>query len=113
MRPLDITLGRFLLCNVKQKKEKLMKVYKEITSLYDFEPWSGAVDTYNKLIEAGKAEEFVNRLEELFCGSDLSETDINDMLWFEPETCYELVGLLCNDGNEKNDEDEEEEEDEE
>lgn len=110
MRPLDITLGRFLLCNVKQKKEKLMKVYKEITSLYDFEPWSGAVDTYNKLLEAGKAEEFVNRLEELFCGSDLSETDINDMLWFESETCYELVGL-DKDGNE-NDEDEEEEDEE-
>ena len=33
----------------------------------------------------------------------------NDMLWFEPETCYELVGL-DKDGNEKNDEDVEEDE---
>lgn len=89
-----------------------MKVYKEITSLYDFKPWSGAVNTYNKILEAGKAEEFVDQLEELFCGSDVSETEINNMLWFEPETCYGLVGL-DKDGNEKNDEDEEEEEDEE
>ena len=34
------------------------------------------------------------------------------MLWFEPETCYELVGL-DKDGNEKSEEDEEEDEDEE
>lgn len=89
-----------------------MKIYKEITSLYDFEPWSGAVDTYNKLIEAGKEDEFVDQLEQVFAGQDVSYTDINDMLWFEPETCYELVGLDKN-GNEKENEDEEEEEDEE
>ena len=41
-----------------------MKVYKEITSLYDFEPWSGAVNTYNKLIEAGKEDEFIDQLEQ-------------------------------------------------
>ena len=89
-----------------------MKVYKEITSLYDFEPWSGAVNTYNKLIKANKAEEFIDQLEHEFAGQDVSDTDINDMLWFEPEACYELVGL-DKDGNEKNDEDVEEDEDEE
>lgn len=88
-----------------------MKVYKEITSLYDFEPWSGAVNTYNKIIEAGKAEKFVDQLEELFCGNDVSEIELNEMLWLKPETCYELVGL-DKDGNEKEDEDEEDDEDE-
>ena len=86
-----------------------MRIYKEITSLYDFEPWSGAVETYNKLIKAGKEEEFVDQLEQVFAGQDVSDTDINDMLWFESEACYELVGL-DKDGNEKEDEDEEEEE---
>lgn len=89
-----------------------MKVYKEIKSLYDFEPWSGAVDTYNKLIEAGKAEEFVDQLEQIFAGEVLEDVAINDMLWFEPENCYKLVGL-DKDGNEKSDEEEEEDEDEE
>ena len=89
-----------------------MKVYKEITSLLEFTPWSGAIETYNKLIKAGKAEEFVDKFEQVFAGQDVSETDINDILWFEPETCYELVGL-DKDGNEKNDEDEEDDEDEE
>ena len=88
-----------------------MKVYKEITSLYDFKPWSGAVETYNKLIEAGKEEEFVDQLAHVFVGEDVSETEINNMLWFEPEACFKLVGL-DKDGNEKSDEEEEEDEDE-
>ena len=88
-----------------------MKVYKEITSLYDFEPWAGAVDTYNKIVEAGKAEEFIDQIEKLFSGQDVSETEINDMLWFETEECFKLVGLDEN-GNEKYDEDEDKEEDE-
>lgn len=89
-----------------------MKVYKEITSLYDFEPWSGAVETYNKLIEAGKAEEFIEQLDLVFTGQDVSYTDINDVLRFGPETCYELVGLDKN-GNKKEEEEEEDDEGEE
>lgn len=89
-----------------------MKVYKEITSLDEFKPWSGAVETYNKLIEANKAEEFIDQLESFFDCDDVSYTDINNLLWLEPETCYELVGL-DKDGNEKSDEEEEEDEEEE
>ena len=88
-----------------------MKVYKEITSLYDFKPWSGAVDTYNKILEAGKEDEFVDQLEQVFAGEYVSETEINNMLWFEPKECFRLVGL-DKDGNEKSDEEEEEDEDE-
>ena len=86
-----------------------MKVYKEITSLYDFEPWSGAVETYNNIIKAGKSEEFIAKLESFFDCEEVSCTDINNLLWFESEACYELVGL-DKDGNEKSDEDEEENE---
>ena len=88
-----------------------MKVYKKITSLYDFKPWSGAVDTYNKLIQAGKQEKFIDQLAHVFAGEDVSETEINNMLWFVPEECFKLVGL-DKDGNEKSDEEEEEDEDE-
>ena len=88
-----------------------MKVYKEITSLYDFKPWSGAVDTYNKLIQAGKEEKFIDQLEQVFAGEDVSETEINNMLWFVPEECFKLVGL-DKDGNEKSVEEKEEDEDE-
>ena len=88
-----------------------MKVYKEITSLLKFTPWSGAIETYNKLLKAGKAEEFVDQLEEVFAGDDVSETEINYRRWFGPEECFRLVAL-DKDGNEKSDEGEEEDEDE-
>ena len=88
-----------------------MKVYKEINSLCEFTPWSGAIETYNNLLKAGKEEEFVDQLEHVFAGEEVSFTDINNMLWFEPEECFKLVGL-DKDGNEKSDEEEEEDEDE-
>ena len=86
-----------------------MKVYKEITSLLEFTPWSGAIETYNKLLKAGKEDEFVDQLEHVFAGQDVSNTDINNMLWFEPEECFKLVGL-DKDGNEKSEGEEEEDE---
>ena len=88
-----------------------MKVYKEITSLLEFTPWSGAIETYNKLLKAGKGEEFVDQLEHVFAGEEVSVTDINNMLWFAPEECFKLVGL-DKDGNEKSEGEEEEDEDE-
>ena len=86
-----------------------MKIYKEITRLDEFKPWSGAVETYNNIIKAGKSEEFIANLESFFDCEDVSYTDINNLLWFESEACYDLVGLDKN-GNEKSDEDGEEDE---
>ena len=88
-----------------------MKVYKEITRLDEFKPWSGAVETYNNIIKAGKSEEFIVNLKSFFDCEEVSCTDINNLLWFESEAFYDLVGL-DKDGNEKNDEDEDEDEEE-
>lgn len=64
----------------------------------NYQPWSGAVDTWENLdkfdkldaLEAYLDEEYYN--EELGEGT-LSETELNDLLWFEPEHIYEMVGL--------------------
>lgn len=69
-----------------------MKIYSEIYTLEQFSPWSEAVDTYNKLIEADKGEEFIQQLDDLY-PDGINETQLNDLLWFEEEWCYELVGL--------------------
>lgn len=66
-------------------------LYKEI-SIYDFEPWSGAVNTYERLERNNKLNDLEWLLPELFNG-DVEETELNDLLWFEPNTVYELVGL--------------------
>ena len=68
-----------------------MKIYTEI-SLSNFEPWSGAVDTFNKIYNEGKCDELETILEELY-PDGMTETQLNDLLWFEPETVFEWLGI--------------------
>ena len=68
-----------------------MKLYSE-TKLVDFQAWSGAVDTKNTIIEHNKAEEFDYLIEELY-PDGLSETQLNDLLWFEEEWIFEQLGI--------------------
>lgn len=68
-----------------------MKIYRE-TSLENFEAWSGAVDTLDRVKEAGKCDELESIIEELY-PDGMSETELNDLLWFEPETIYEWLGI--------------------
>jgi len=81
-----------------------MKTYNE-TTLSNFDAWSGAVDTKTRIIEEGKAEEFDNLIDELY-PEGLSETALNDLLWFEEDWIFENLGI-------SDDEEEEEEEGEE
>ncbi len=68
-----------------------MRVYQE-TSFADFKPWCGAVDTYDRIIEEGKAEEFEAIIEELY-PDGIDETKLNDILWFDEEWCFEVLGI--------------------
>jgi len=67
-----------------------MKIYKE--GLADFEPWMGAVDTWDVLLRRNKIGVLETILEDVYF-EGMRETDLNDLLWFEPETVYEWVGL--------------------
>lgn len=68
-----------------------MRIYSE-TSLENFEAWSGAVDTLERVREAGKCDELESILEELY-PDGMSETELNDLLWFEPETVFEWLEI--------------------
>lgn len=68
-----------------------MKVYEEL-NLKDFETWSGATVTKNKIIQADKEEEFEELIEELF-PDGLSATKLNDILWFEDEYLLSTLGI--------------------
>ena len=76
-----------------------MRVYQEI-SFEDFDAWSGAVDTKEKIIDAGKAEEFEALVEELF-PNGIDATELNDFLWFDDDYILEILGIT-----EENEEDE-------
>ena len=68
-----------------------MKVYEEL-NLKDFESWSGATETKNIIIQAGKEEEFEELIEELF-PNGVSATELNDLLWFDQEYVLNTLGI--------------------
>jgi hypothetical protein len=75
--------------NIKLKTKN--KPTNEI-NLRDFDAWSGAVDTKEILINEGKEDEFNSLIEDLY-GGGLSETQLNDILWFEEEWIFKSLGI--------------------
>ena len=69
-----------------------MRVYNDNLTLRNFNAWSGATDTQDRIINEGKAEQFDNLIEELY-PDGLSETTLNDLLWFEDEWIFEMLGI--------------------
>lgn len=81
-----------------------MKIYMEKT-LADFEFWSGAVDTANKIDELDKWDELETILEDMY-PDGINETELNDLLWFDSETVFEWLGIEGEDDEEEEEEDE-------
>ena len=69
-----------------------------------YKPWSGAVKTWEKIVDAGKVEKLEGYFEEMYPDGVDSVTAINDDLWFNDEEILDHLGIA---------DDEEEEEDEE
>lgn len=69
-----------------------MKVYNDNLTLRNFDAWSGAVDTKKTIIREGKAEDFNFLIEELY-PEGLTDTQLNDLLWFESDWIFEMLGI--------------------
>ena len=85
-----------------------MKIYKD-ESLSNFEWWSGAVATADRIWEEQGSEGFDQLeaiLEDLY-PDGIDETDLNDLLWFDADTVYEWLGIDDEDADDDDDEDEE------
>jgi len=61
-------------------------------TLRDFKAWSGAVDTQETILNEGKGEEFDSLIEEIY-PDGIEETHLNDLLWFEEDRLYEMLGI--------------------
>lgn len=68
-----------------------MKVYEEL-NLKDFNAWSGATITKERIIKEGKEEEFEELIEELF-PNGISATELNDLLCFDDEYVMDTLGI--------------------
>lgn len=69
-----------------------MKTFNENARLAHFDAWGGATNTKADIISTGKDEEFEQLIEELY-PDGLSETQLNDILWFETDWIYERLGM--------------------
>lgn len=66
-------------------------IYKVEKSLSEFEFWSGACIITDKLTVA-EFDEIEANLSDIFENIP-TDTEINDMFWFEPEFVLNLIGL--------------------
>lgn len=71
-----------------------MKITRE-ESLVNFEFWSGAKQ-FAALLTEDEINSIEDILEDLYPGG-LSETEINDIFWFEPDTLAEWIGYQDSD----------------
>ena len=56
------------------------------------ECWSGAIDTLQRIEEEGKENELMELLLDIFADIP-TETEINNLLWFEDSYIYENLGI--------------------
>lgn len=71
--------------------------------------WSGAKDTLEDIIKAELEDEFMEHLEMVFgADEEITNTELNDYIWFERDEIYSSLGLDENGEVINNDEDDEE-----
>lgn len=59
--------------------------------------WSGAVQTLDTIKEYGKEEELIEYINDIINNCTdrqmISETKLNDILWFDSDNIYEALGI--------------------
>ena len=78
-------------------------------SLRDFEPWNGAVSTYEAL-SVEELDQLESELERQY-PDGIDETELNDLFWFDEDLVFQLAGHVEEDDEEEEDEEEEDEDD--
>ena len=76
-----------------------MRVINDFCSILNFEAWSGAKETRMRIIYADKVDEFDALIEELY-PEGITETQLNDILWFESDWVCETLNINENDNEE-------------
>ena len=72
--------------------DKLTEDLKVIIDFSEYKPWSGAVDTYELIEDAGKLDDLEAYLEECY-PDGITAGQINDILWFDSDQVLSYLGL--------------------
>lgn len=61
----------------------------------EYEPWGGAKEIWERIVEEGKEQDLENLLAEMEPErkGPVDETYLNDLLWFDWEWVYECLGI--------------------
>lgn len=73
-----------------------MKIINDCQTLRNFDAWSGAVDTKNTILEHDKEEDFECLIDELY-PDGITDTQLNDILWFDSEWVFECLDIRLTD----------------
>lgn len=65
----------------------MIKVYEELT-IAEFNAWQGGEDTLDIIREYDKMEELEELAEEIFGDEPISDTILNDWLWFDRDEIF-------------------------
>ena len=68
--------------------------------LNSFEAWSGAKETLERIQREGKCGLLEQILEDTY-PDGMTETELNDLLWFDSESVYEWLGIRSEEQIEK------------
>lgn len=58
----------------------------------EYKPWSGAVDTWERIQNENKEDAFWQLMEDCY-GESVSEVQVNDDLWHNWEWVFETLGI--------------------
>ena len=68
-----------------------MKIISE-KNLRDFDAWYGAKKTKKLILDAGLEEEFEELINQC-CPEGISDTNLNDILWFDRDWVLQILGI--------------------
>ena len=74
-------------------------VYDELDLERLYTPWGSATYNYNLIVKSGRLLDFINDITESF-PNGLELIELNDILWFDDEYCYQFVNDEYLDENE-------------
>ena len=69
-----------------------MKIINNNLNLRNFEAWAGAKDTKQLILDNDKEDDFGFIMEDLY-PDGMTETQLNDILWFEEDWICETLGI--------------------
>jgi len=69
-----------------------MKIVNDNLSLRNFEAWSGAKSTKQLILDNNKENDFEFIIEDLY-PDGMTDTQLNDILWFEEDWICETLGI--------------------